>query len=272
MKKFKFLVLTLGICFLLTANYAEAVEISDQPYDYYMEVDGELVKATQIILHGQIVQGRFLVPMRDIFEALGTEVEWNGQTRSVTGVRDNTTVTLTIDNKQAKINNRPTELEVPPTIINDRTFVPARFVGEALGANVEWDANKRMAKIVYETTEIRVFETPVKQFSLDQEGEIHLKVGEEITVKATVEGEGLSFEEKYVRWGINKISIANIYGSVVSGYMNAFVDDYERFITTSDNAVIVKAISPGQAVLSASVGPLNDNRSLTKRITVIVSD
>jgi hypothetical protein len=31
------------------------------------------------------------------------------------------------------------ELDTPAKIVNGRTFVPLRFVGEALGAKVDWD-------------------------------------------------------------------------------------------------------------------------------------
>lgn len=38
-------------------------------------------------MQGKLVQGRFLVPMRPIFEALGAGVDWDGDTRTVTGIK-----------------------------------------------------------------------------------------------------------------------------------------------------------------------------------------
>ena len=41
------------------------------------------------------------------------------------------------------MNNYAYVLDEAPFIKNDRTFVPLRFIGEALGADVEWIAGER---------------------------------------------------------------------------------------------------------------------------------
>lgn len=90
-----------------------------------------------------VVDGRTLVPLRAIFEALNATVDWNSSTRKVTGTKGSTTIVLTINNKQAKVNNQNVMLDVPATIINGRTLVPARFIAESLGKRVEWDNTSR---------------------------------------------------------------------------------------------------------------------------------
>ena len=45
-----------------------------------------------------IIQGRTMVPMRAIFEALGAAVQWDGDTQQITGTREGTTVVLYLDN------------------------------------------------------------------------------------------------------------------------------------------------------------------------------
>ena len=114
--------------------------------------------ATSISLEGQILQGRFLVPMRGIFEALGASVQWDGDTRTVTGNRAGTTVLLSIDSKIAKVNDNTVELDVPATIVEGRTYVPLRFISESLGANVSWDGERRIATITGEERVIQVRE------------------------------------------------------------------------------------------------------------------
>ncbi len=79
-------------------------------------------------LDGEIVGGRFLVPMRSIFEGLGATVQWEGETRTVTGKKGDTTVTLIIDRKFADVNGSIIRLDVPAQIVNDRTYVPARLL------------------------------------------------------------------------------------------------------------------------------------------------
>ncbi len=89
------------------------------------------------------VDGNTLVPVRAIFESLGATVEWDNNTRTVTGKTKDKTIKLVIDNKTAVVNGSPSELAVPAAIINGSTYVPARFVAESLGADVKWDNNTK---------------------------------------------------------------------------------------------------------------------------------
>ena len=116
------------------------------------------IHAKVVSLEGEIVQGRFLVPMRGIFEALGASVHWDGDTRTVTGNRAGTTVLLSIDSKIAQVNDNTVELDVPATIVEGRTYVPLRFISESLGANVSWDGERRVATITEEGRVIQVRE------------------------------------------------------------------------------------------------------------------
>lgn len=89
-----------------------------------------------------IENDRTLVPFRAIFEAVGADVKWDGETQTVIAARDKggetTFITLQIDSN-AFVNGEQKDLDVPAKIVNDRTFVPLRFVVEALGERVEWD-------------------------------------------------------------------------------------------------------------------------------------
>ena len=86
-----------------------------------------------------IVDGRTLVPLRKIFEALGASVDWNDSTRTVTSSLGGTTISLTIGSDTMKKNSSSVKLDVPAQIIGDRTMVPVRAVAEAFGVNVGWD-------------------------------------------------------------------------------------------------------------------------------------
>ena len=82
--------------------------------------------------------GRVLVPMRTIFEAMGAEVSWDGAAKKVSGTFDGNTVELTIGSKTARVNGKDMPLDVPASIINGSTMVPVRFISESLSARVEW--------------------------------------------------------------------------------------------------------------------------------------
>jgi len=87
-----------------------------------------------------IVNGRTMVPLRFIAEALGAKVDWNNDTRTAAVALDNKTLSVTVD-KAAD------GMDVPPMIINGRTMVPLRYIGEALGCDVAWDPDTRAIDI-----------------------------------------------------------------------------------------------------------------------------
>ena len=80
-----------------------------------------------------IENGRTLVPLRGIFEALKAEVKWDDATKTVTATKGDTKVMLVIGNTLAKINDKEITLDVAAKIVDGRTLVPVRFVSEALG-------------------------------------------------------------------------------------------------------------------------------------------
>ncbi|MDQ2085854.1 copper amine oxidase N-terminal domain-containing protein [Herbivorax sp. ANBcel31] len=94
-----------------------------------------------------IENGRTLVPFRAIFEELGFDIKWDGSTRSITATRQGTEIKLQIDNKTAFVNGSSGQLDVAPTIQEDRTLVPLRFVAESSGAFVDWDGEERSISI-----------------------------------------------------------------------------------------------------------------------------
>ena len=93
------------------------------------------------------VNNRVLVPFRAISEALGAVVSWDEVTKVVTAKKLDITIKLTIGDKIAYINNRPTTLDVAPQIINNRTLIPVRFISEAFGAEVGWDGTNQTVNI-----------------------------------------------------------------------------------------------------------------------------
>ncbi len=102
-----------------------------------------------------IIDGRTMVPVRAIFEALGAEVEWNQETKTATAVLDNTTVSITLDSAamtKTEVTSggaKTTEiaLDVSAKIIDGRTLVPVRAISEAFGCHVNWVSHSREVQI-----------------------------------------------------------------------------------------------------------------------------
>ncbi|SCW84542.1 MORN repeat-containing protein [Paenibacillus tianmuensis] len=93
------------------------------------------------------VDGRVLVPLRDISDELGAKLSWEESTKSITLTKDSTTVQLKIGDPTVQMNGKSQTLDVPPQIKDDQTFVPVRFVAEAFGAKVKWDAEAQSTHI-----------------------------------------------------------------------------------------------------------------------------
>lgn len=107
-----------------------------------------------------IVDGRTLVPVRAIFEALGATVDWDAETRTAIGTRGEDVVTVQIGNTTAYINGEEKTLDVPAQIINNRTMVPARFVSEALGCKVTWHNKTKTAAVADQLKDQPLYVTP----------------------------------------------------------------------------------------------------------------
>ncbi len=101
-----------------------------------IKINGEKLDCSQPPI---LINGTTLVPLRDIFEALGAEVKWEGSTQNVTAVKGNTVITLKIGSNSATASGKIVKLDEPSRIIGESTMVPVRFVSEALGADVNWD-------------------------------------------------------------------------------------------------------------------------------------
>ncbi len=91
--------------------------------------------------------GRVLVPMRAIFEALGANLVWDANNQIAQATRGDTVVTLQLGSNTANINYQPVLLDAMPQVMTDRILVPLRFVSEALGAEVIWHDDSRSVEI-----------------------------------------------------------------------------------------------------------------------------
>ena len=90
--------------------------------------------------------GRVFVPLRGVFERLGASVVYQNGLINAQG--NGRSVSLHIGSTQASVNGQPQALDVAPFIIGASTYVPLRFVAQALGAQVNWDNSNRIVAIV----------------------------------------------------------------------------------------------------------------------------
>lgn len=91
-------------------------------------------------------EGRVLIPVRVIFEALGAGIDWDGAAKTVTARKDDTEIRLIVGG-QALVNDQPVYLDVPAKIVESRTMVPLRFVSEVFGCQVNWSEDDQTVYI-----------------------------------------------------------------------------------------------------------------------------
>lgn len=88
----------------------------------------------------EVINNRTMFPIRFIFETLGAEVIWNRENPNEVIInKDDKEINLTLSSDIAYINNEEYKLETAPYVKNNRTYLPVRFITEALGCEVIWD-------------------------------------------------------------------------------------------------------------------------------------
>jgi len=83
-----------------------------------------------------IKQGRTLIPVRAVTEALGATVQWYPAEQTVLISKGETEIRLQVRNRIALVNGHRVELEQPPEISTARVMVPLRLIAEAFNAQV----------------------------------------------------------------------------------------------------------------------------------------
>ncbi|HOC53358.1 MAG TPA: copper amine oxidase N-terminal domain-containing protein, partial [Caldisericia bacterium] len=102
-----------------------------------------------------ILEGRTLLPIRYVAEALGATVEWEAIEQKVTIRFKDTVIELWIGKNLATVNGEyklidPTNPNVKPIVIPPgRTMLPIRFIAENLGCKVDWNPDLREVKVTY---------------------------------------------------------------------------------------------------------------------------
>lgn len=105
---------------------------------------------TAIIVNNRVVatdaepfiqNGRLMVPIRFVAQSLNSEVRWI-EPNVIRITRDDRVISMFVGEKSCILYGQPAKMDTVPVIKNGRTFVPVRFVAEALNCNVHYVDNK----------------------------------------------------------------------------------------------------------------------------------
>ncbi|MCG0279052.1 MAG: hypothetical protein L5656_11120, partial [Thermanaeromonas sp.] len=96
-------------------------------------------------------EGRTFVPLRFLAQALGVPGEgifWDEKERLVKISSQGHTIVLQVGRKEIEVDGRVEPMDVAPVEREERVFLPARYVAEALGYEVGW-VEKRQQVVVW---------------------------------------------------------------------------------------------------------------------------
>ena len=146
----KIVLLSIIIISNMSFTYAVSEPLSS-PVNVLMTIDSDVAtinsQTYKLDQAPVLINSRTMVPIRFITEALGLDISWESKTRSVLIEKETQTVRLYVDQSTAEVNSKLIYIDTPPTIINDRTLVPVRFISEVLGYQVSWKENTKEVSI-----------------------------------------------------------------------------------------------------------------------------
>lgn len=96
--------------------------------------------------------GRTMVPLRGIMEALGATVGWDSSTGTIWAVKGDTKIEMWNGSNIIRVNSTERKLDVSVQVKYNRTHVPVRFMAEILGAEVDFNPDRNMVTITLENS------------------------------------------------------------------------------------------------------------------------
>lgn len=172
-----------------------------------------------------IEEGRTMVPMRAIFEALGAEVSWDAENYTATATKDNNTISFSIDSNWILDGSfvAVNDCDVAPKIVENRTFVPLRAIGETLDCNVAWDEETRTVYVDEKTSPMEVV-YKTEQMVLDTDHEV-AKIVVNYTYPVVVDGKDFMTAENVALLN-QKIAGQRSETFDVQGYADGFTESF----------------------------------------------
>ena len=148
MKKFKNVLLTILCLFLVTG--ATGCALLD---DTLNDIKGDLAGNGYTIRTYDNYGEKVMTTVGDKINIKGNPVKttsYDSDGSVITGYEMSSVITINIDGKEIKmtIGVILEKYGVAPMIINDRTYVPIRFVAEELGAEVQWNEETKTVTII----------------------------------------------------------------------------------------------------------------------------
>ncbi|WII38596.1 phosphodiester glycosidase family protein [Paenibacillus thiaminolyticus] len=92
---------------------------------------------------------RTYVPIRYLSEQLKYQVKWDKAAQRIDVRANEDTLSLTVGSKKAQVNGAVKQMDAAPFVEGGTTYVPIRFVGEAMKLQMKWD--KAASALLFDT-------------------------------------------------------------------------------------------------------------------------
>ena len=103
-----------------------------------------------------IKNGRTLVPVRTVCEALGLGVSWDEANNAIKISDEFNLVIIVIGYNYISVNDNMVAIDAPAEIVNGYTLIPIRAVIEPFGASLSWDESSSTINIYSKNAEFSV--------------------------------------------------------------------------------------------------------------------
>lgn len=89
--------------------------------------------------NSRLYKDRTILPYRVFLETLGYEAKWNVHTNTITAEKEDSILSMEMNNNIYNINGEKVEFDVPPVLLSGRHYIPVRLISENLGYEVMWN-------------------------------------------------------------------------------------------------------------------------------------
>jgi plastocyanin len=166
------LVLVSAVSFGASTSLAASIVKSDMK----IVLNGSALKYDQSYL----VDSSLFVPYRAFAETIGAEVGWDDATKSVTVVKGDSTIKLTIGSTQANVNGSVKTMAAAAQLIDSSTFVPVRFLSENFGITVDYNETTRTVSLSSSASAHHSYTVEISDFKFGP-AELTVEAGSTVT-------------------------------------------------------------------------------------------
>ncbi|MHA7963446.1 N-acetylmuramoyl-L-alanine amidase [Paenibacillus sp. CAU 1782] len=178
------------------------------------------------------------VPVAILSEGLGYKVSWDGTLKKVTIQKDATMIEMIINEKRMNVNGNDVEMNAAPRLLNWRTLVPVRIVGELLGLEFDWKEKERevhMSEPVPQPEPETPVEPPVEEVPIGYISDISINGNSQIVIAHS----GVVYDGKPIQYESPKRLVFDFRNTTYLPHVfQQFTEESQAKVTVASNPLL----------------------------------